>query len=247
MCVFSLSTLGRSDAQISSQLNNVHVHHEAHGAPKDIAIPIDMWEEYYRKAESMGLLIKVFPTSESEPIWREMDTAVKDALRIANLEVQSEPGAALDRFGSLDWALVRPSYKSGSHSYVMKRDRKLQAMEYTVPKLVQISPWRNPKEGEGGEPVIFLGTCSLIFVALAHSELNFQAPKYGHLRGRIDGLGPYLGPEPAMQHLLHACFADRFYQHALPAQYSEDILAECSEHCDGFYVRQEQYPHDVSY
>lgn len=165
-------------AQISPQLANDHVHHDAHGTPKDLAIPIDMWEQFYRKAEATGLLIKMFLTSENEPVWREMDIVVKEALRDASLLLQLAPAAALDTFGNLDWMLVRPSYKASTHSHVMKRDSKLQAMDFTARKVLQSSTLKNPKEGETGQHVIIIGAHDT-FSAWLRFMLNYHSTQAG--------------------------------------------------------------------
>lgn len=172
LCVMSIVDPPRNATYIRLQLTNDHVHHDAHGTPKDLAIPIDMWEPFYRKAEAIGLLVKMSPTSENEPIWREMDTCVKAALRDASLLLQWAPSTALDTFGNLDWTLVRPSFKAATHSHVMKRDRKLQAMDFTVPKLVQSSSFKNPKEGEAGQDIIIIGANTLFFfIAALRTEI----------------------------------------------------------------------------
>lgn len=44
LCVILIIDPDRSDAHIHPQLTGVHVHHDAHGTPKDLTIPIDMWE-----------------------------------------------------------------------------------------------------------------------------------------------------------------------------------------------------------
>lgn len=138
------------------KLSHDHVHHDAHSTPKDLAIPLDKWETFYRKAEAIGLVSKITVTSESEPMWRDIDANIKDMILQAALILQGAPAGRSDTFGTLEWMLVRPSFKRSTHSYIMQRDRKLQAGDFTFPKLMQTSPLKNPKENEGNEHVIII-------------------------------------------------------------------------------------------